>query len=145
MLLASLFHGEIDTHKRARFTFFCLWLFMNKFKTDLLNLSCNTINPYWEAFVEEWLKKRLEYVSWGFVHVAQDEFLTGWKFVRLVRCYVHTVEACVAEWWTPRTVDLEVRGSSLARRVASLDKELYFTLSLFTRLYKWVSATYYWG
>ena len=29
-------------------------------------------------------------------------------------------------------MDLEVRGSSLARRVVSLDKELYSTLSLFT-------------
>ena len=27
----------------------------------------------------------------------------------------------------------------------SLDKELYSTLSLFTQLYKWVPATYYWG
>ena len=42
------------------------------------------------------------------------------------------LEACVAERLTPRTLDLEVRGSSLARRVVSLDKELYSTLSLFT-------------
>ena len=34
------------------------------------------------------------------------------------------VEACVAERLTPRTLDLEVQGSSLARRVLSLDKEL---------------------
>ena len=33
------------------------------------------------------------------------------------------------------------RGSSLARRVVSLDKELYSTLSLFTQVYKWVPAT----
>ena len=47
---------------------------------------------------------------------------------------------------TPRTPDLEVRGSSLACRVViSLDKELYSTLSLFTQLYKWVPATYCWG
>ena len=32
------------------------------------------------------------------------------------------MEACVAEQLTPRTPDLEVRGSSLARRVVSLDK-----------------------
>ena len=44
------------------------------------------------------------------------------------------VEACVAEWLTPRTPDLEVRGSSLARHVVSLEKELYSTLSLFTQV-----------
>ena len=44
----------------------------------------------------------------------------------------------MAEWLTPRTADLEVRGSSLARRVVSLDKELYSTLSLFTQVYKYV-------
>ena len=54
-------------------------------------------------------------------------------------------KACVAEWFTPRTPDLEVRGSSLARRVVSLDKELYSTLSLFTQVYKWIPATYCWG
>ena len=31
----------------------------------------------------------------------------------------------MAERLTPRTPDLEVQGSSLARRVVSLDKELY--------------------
>ena len=49
--------------------------------------------------------------------------------------------ACVAErltpgyppWLTSRTLDLEVRGSSLARRVVSSDKERYSTLSLFTQ------------
>ena len=51
------------------------------------------------------------------------------------------VEACVVERLTPRTV----RGSSLAHRVVSLDKELYSTLSLFTQVYKWVPATYCWG
>ena len=35
----------------------------------------------------------------------------------------------------PRTLDLEVRGSSLASRIVSLDKELYSTLSLFTHMY----------
>ena len=48
----------------------------------------------------------------------------------------------MAERLTPRTLDLEVRGSSLARRVVSLDKELYSTLSLFIQVYKWVLATY---
>ena len=50
----------------------------------------------------------------------------------------------VAERLTPRTLDLKVRGSSVARRVVSLDKELYSTLSLFTQVYKWVPATYCW-
>ena len=46
---------------------------------------------------------------------------------------VHFMEACVAEWLTPQTPDLEVWGSSLAHLVlVSLDKELYSTLSLFT-------------
>ena len=48
----------------------------------------------------------------------------------------------MAEWLTPRTLDQEVRVSSLARCVFPLDKELYSTLSLFTQVYKWVSATY---
>ena len=45
---------------------------------------------------------------------------------------------------TPRTLDLEVRGPSLARRVVSSDKELYSTLPLFTQVHKWVPATYCW-
>ena len=49
----------------------------------------------------------------------------------------------MGEWLTPQTLDLEVRDLSLARRLVSLDKELYSTLSLFTQLvYKWVPATY---
>ena len=46
---------------------------------------------------------------------------------------------------TSRTLDREVRGSSLTSRVVSLDKELFSTLSLFTQVYKWVLATYCWG
>ena len=45
----------------------------------------------------------------------------------------------MAEQSTPRTL---VGGSSLARRVVSLDKEVYSTLSLFTQVYKWIPATY---
>ena len=48
----------------------------------------------------------------------------------------------MAERLTPRTPDLEVRGSSLARRVVSLDKEFHSPLSPFTQVYKWVPATY---
>ena len=51
----------------------------------------------------------------------------------------------MAERLTPLTLDLEVRDSSLARRVVSLDKELYCTLSLFTQVYKQVPTTYCWG
>ena len=53
-----------------------------------------------------------------------------------------TVEVCVAKQLMPQTLDLEVQGSSLTRRVVSLDKELCYTLSLFTQVYKWVPATY---
>ena len=55
------------------------------------------------------------------------------------------VEACVAERLTPQTLDLEVRGSSLALLTVSLYKELLTTLSLFIPVYKWVSVTYCWG
>ena len=51
----------------------------------------------------------------------------------------------MAEWSTPRTLDQEVRGSSLVRHVVSLDKELLSTLSLFTQVYKWVPETYCWA
>ena len=36
----------------------------------------------------------------------------------------------MAEWLTPRTLDQEVRVSSLARPVFPLDKELYSLLDL---------------
>ena len=38
-------------------------------------------------------------------------------------------------------------GPGVKRRLAivSLDKELYSTLSLFSQVYKWVPATYWWG
>ena len=46
------------------------------------------------------------------------------------------MEACVAEWLTPRNLDLEVLGSSLTHPIVSLDKELYSPLFLFTQVYK---------
>ena len=55
------------------------------------------------------------------------------------------VEACVAGRLTLRTLDLEVLDSNLARRVVSLDKELYSSLSLFIQVYKSVPATFCWG
>ena len=54
------------------------------------------------------------------------------------------MEARLAERLTPRSPDLEVRGSSLVHRLVFLDKELYSTLSLFTEL-PWVPATQCWG
>ena len=45
--------------------------------------------------------------------------------------------AYVAERLTPQTPDLDVWGSSLTHCVVSLDKELYSTLSFFTKVYKW--------
>ena len=50
----------------------------------------------------------------------------------------------MAVWLTPRTLDVEVQGSSLVRLIVSLNKELHSTLSLFTQVYKWVPATYCW-
>ena len=50
----------------------------------------------------------------------------------------------MAEWLTPQTLDLEVRDSSLACHVVSLDKKLYSTLSLFTQgrvVRSWVKIT----
>ena len=46
------------------------------------------------------------------------------------------MEAYVAERLTTWSLDLKLRGSSLARLVVSLDKKLYFTLSLFTQVDK---------
>ena len=48
----------------------------------------------------------------------------------------------MVEWLTPRTLDLEVWGSSLTCPLVSLDKELYSNLSLFTQVYKWVTVAY---
>jgi len=92
-----------------------------------------------------WYNRVSWYFNWilALYYLRSDHFLT----LRLVctkgdfsRFTNSVEEACVAErltpgyppWLTPRTLDLEVRGSSLARRVVSLEKELYSTLSLFT-------------
>ena len=74
-------------------------------------------------------------------------WLADWEFYLLSSMFGltlwFTVEACVAERLTLGTLDLEVRGSSLAHGIiVSLDKELYFTLPLFTWVYKWVPATH---
>ena len=54
--------------------------------------------------------------------LIRDDLMTKWFMC---------VEGCVAELLTPRTLDLEIRGSGLARRVVSLDEELYSILSFF--------------
>ena len=41
-----------------------------------------------------------------------------------------SLEMGVAEWLTPQTPDLEIQGSSLARRVVSLDKKNFTPLCL---------------
>ena len=56
--------------------------------------------------------------------LIRDDLMTKWFMC---------VEGCVAELLTPRTLDLEIRGSSLARCVVSLDEELYSILSFFTQ------------
>ena len=53
-----------------------------------------------------------------------------WNVNLRLNCYIDLAEAHVL---TPRTLNLEVWSSSLARRIVSLDKEVYLTLSLFTR------------
>ena len=47
-------------------------------------------------------------------------------------CNIHAAVTCMTGRLTPRTSDLEVRDSSLIRRVVSSDKKHYSTLSLFT-------------
>ena len=52
------------------------------------------------------------------------------KFPRAIFCRDFLLmEACMNQRLTTRPPDLEVQGSSLARRVVYLDKELYSTLS----------------
>ena len=68
--------------------------------------------------------------------------LHKFKIIHIVEEYRHTaglkenffslfpVEGWLTEKLTPRTLDLEVRDSSFARRVVSLDKELLHFVSL---------------
>ena len=60
------------------------------------------------------------------------------KFLILVTC-----AGTVVQLLARRTFDLEVGSSNPCayRRVVSLDKNLYPTLSLSTQMYKWVPAT----
>ena len=101
------------------------------------------------------LKIIILYITWKdnalLMKIGQSSYfwvwLADWEFYLLSSMFGltlwFTVEACVAERLTVGTLDLEVRGSSLAHGIiVSLDKELYFTLPLFTRVYKWVPATH---
>ena len=76
-------------------------------------------------------------------------YLTSWDLINYI-----TREICfdaLVSFGQNRSTKQKVFGNvlfkalSLARRVVSLDKELYSTLSLFTQVYKWVQATYCWG
>ena len=58
-------------------------------------------------------------------HLQQVVLTTLWVFC----------EGVCSERLVPRIPYLEVRSSSLTRRVVFLDKELYSTLSLFTQVY----------
>ena len=65
-----------------------------------------------------------------------------------VCCHFYLSYSFIRGGVTGRAVNTSVSGSEgprLARRVVSLDKELYPTLSLFTQVYNWVPATYCWG
>ena len=118
--------------------------------------------PYLEVWMRHWYEHMTLSLSLSSLYCpyflllfpspsfASPPLLFQWQSFHRVFFFVHftlniiqynlrTVEACVAEQSTPRTL---VEGSSLAHRVVSLDKEVYSTLSLFTRVYKWMSATY---
>ena len=82
---------------------------------------------------------RVTIKTWRKPETALEKSLAPRVTLNIIQYNLRTVEACVAEQSTPRTL---VGGSSLASRVVSLDKEVYSTLSLFTQVYKWISATY---
>ena len=63
-------------------------------------------------------------------------FVNSWKTPAFL-VFKKYQKACVAEQLTPQTPDVEVWGWSLTCRIVSLDKELYYTLCLFTQVYKW--------
>ena len=90
----------------------------------------------------------------GQLHLKHIDILTNLKEIRGLQafrkivnytCAIRLERGVCGRALTPQTLDLKVRGSSLASRVVSQDKELYSTLSLFTQMYKRVPATYCWG
>ena len=98
---------------------------MGHFPTLELPYMCNDLH------VNLYYKNNVFYESFFFFSVKELSALV----------HLHA-EVCVTERLTPRTPDLEFRGSSLACLFFSLDKKLYSILSLFTQVYKWVPATY---
>ena len=57
-----------------------------------------------------------------FLMTMKVRWCSGWR------------DALEGRWFEP----------GLGRRVVTLEKKLYFTLSLFTQVYKWVPATEFW-
>ena len=100
--------------------------------------------------VQKSLLQDLEYAVFGLGNSLYED-----NFNRVGACelifyvtlgnWIFFSKTCNIEQLTSRTPDLGVRGSSLARHLVSLDKELYSTLFLFAQVYKWILATYWWG
>ena len=90
------------------------------------------------------MRKALWIMVTNLLTVELFSFSLSFMSVVTMRCIltpVMNVAACVAERLKPRTLDLEVRDTSLRRRVVFFDEELFSTLSLFTQVYKWVPGT----
>ena len=118
--------------------------------TTMLNslegVSCNAVTGSLYAFPKIVLpQKAIEEAmvrhQRGLVSVLYYGIFPPFTQKPTTKIWLH-LEACVAERLTS-TSDLETRGSSLARRVVSLEKKLYSTL--FTQVYKRVLAAYCWG
>ena len=119
---------------------------MSSFRTTGAWFHNNRLDPE-QKCCRKWKRRENKKDIWSF-YVSFGRHVNNFYIGRTLKICSHLrafVEACVAEWLRTRIPDLEVQGSSLARRVVSSDKELYHTLSLFTQEYKWVPATYCWG
>ena len=82
-------------------------------------------------------------VLWCSCVLTLDLHLPSCMSLKQKRLSIHVSTGGVCgSWLTPRTLDLEVRGSSLAHRIDSSDRELYSTLSIFAQVYKWVPKVY---
>ena len=72
-----------------------------------------------------------------------EQWVSKTAFVILLTCTLHIEGVCV---WVVNTLNSGSGGPGFKPcHVVSLDKKLYSTLSLFTRVYKWVPVTYCWG
>ena len=108
---------------------------------SLEGVSCNAVTGSLYAFPKIVLpQKAIEEAmvrnQRGLVSVLDYGIFPPFNQKPTTKIWLH-LEACVAERLTP---DLETRGSSLARRVVSLEKKLNSTF--LTQVYKWVPATY---